>query len=43
MGMRNTVLTFKSKAGIFDEDKYFPLVEAVINLAGSLILVKYFI
>ena len=42
MGMRNTVLTFKSKAGIFDEDKYFPLVEAVINLAGSLILVKYF-
>lgn len=41
-GMRNTVLTFKSKAGIFDEDKYFPLVEAVINLVGSLILVKYF-
>lgn len=42
MGLRNTVLTFKSKAGIFDEDKYFPLIEAVINLGASLILVKYF-
>lgn len=41
-GMRNTVLTFKSKAGIFDEDKYFPLLEAIINLIGSLILVKHF-
>ena len=42
MGLRNTVLTFKSKAGIFDEDKYFPLIESIINLIGSLILVKYF-
>lgn len=42
MGLRNTVLTFKSKAGIFDEDKYFPLIEAIINLGASLILVKYF-
>ena len=42
MGLRNTVLTFKNKAGIFDEDKYFPLIEAGINLGASLILVKYF-
>ena len=42
MGLRNTILTFKNKAGIFDEDKYFPLIEAVINLGASLILVKYF-
>ena len=42
MGLRNTILTFKSKAGIFDEDKYFPLVEAAINLGASLILTKYF-
>ena len=42
MGLRSSVLTFKSKAGIFDEDKYFPLVEAAINLGASLILVKYF-
>lgn len=42
MGLRNTVLTFKSKAGIFDEDKYCPLIEAVINLGTSLILVRYF-
>ena len=41
-GLFNTIVTFKSKAGIFDEDKYFPLIEAVINLGASLILVKYF-
>lgn len=41
-GLRITVNTFKSKAGIFDADKYLPLVEAAINLGASLILVKYF-
>ncbi|MGL6058974.1 MAG: lipopolysaccharide biosynthesis protein, partial [Culicoidibacterales bacterium] len=41
-GMRSTVNTFKSKAGIFAADKYVPLIEAAINLGSSLILVKYF-
>lgn len=41
-GMRNVVLTFKIKAGIFAADKYVPLIEAVINLGSSLILVQYF-
>lgn len=40
--MRNPILTFKSKGAIFAQDKYFPLIEAVINLGSSLILVKYF-
>lgn len=41
-GMRSSITTFKSKAGIFKEDKYVPLIEAGINLAASIILVKYF-
>ena len=41
-GLRSTVSIFKSKAGIFTDDKYVPLVESVINLVSSIILVKYF-
>lgn len=41
-GMRSSVITFKTKAGIFNNDKYVPLIEAVINLGSSIILVKYF-
>lgn len=41
-GMRSSVSTFKTKAGIFKEDKYAPLIEAVINLGTSIFLVKYF-
>lgn len=41
-GMRNSISTFKSKAGIFSNDKYIPLIEAVVNLGASIILVKYF-
>lgn len=40
-GMRSTILTFKSKAGIFTDDKYIPLIEAIINLVGSIILVQH--
>lgn len=42
MGMRNSILTFKTKAGIFTNDKYVPLIESAINLGASFILVKYF-
>lgn len=41
-GMRSSINTFKSKAGIFVADKYVPLIEAGLNLGSSLILVKYF-
>lgn len=41
-GMRNTVLTFKNKAGLFVQDKYMPAIEGIFNLVISLILMKYF-
>lgn len=40
-GMRNVINIFKSKAGIFSQDKYVPIIESIINLGSSLILVKY--
>lgn len=40
-GMRGSISTFKTKGGIFVQDKYMPLLEAVINLGSSIILVKY--
>ncbi|MGL5963150.1 MAG: hypothetical protein ACRCZ2_01940, partial [Fusobacteriaceae bacterium] len=33
---------FKVKAGIFSQDRYVPILEAIINLGASVILVKYF-
>lgn len=41
-GLRSSVLTFKVKGGIFVQDKYMPIIEAVIILGASLILVRYF-
>lgn len=41
-GLRTSVNIFKSKAGIFTNDKYVPLIESAINLGASIILVKYF-
>lgn len=41
-GMRSSINIFKSKAGIFSEDKFVPVIEAVINLGASIILAKYF-
>ena len=40
-GLRSSVFTFKVKGGIFVEDKYIPLIGAVINLVSSIILVNY--
>ncbi|WP_282937460.1 hypothetical protein [Paenibacillus sp. RC67] len=39
-GMRNSVSTVKTTAGIFHEDRYAPLVQAVINLGFSIWLVQ---
>lgn len=41
-GLRLSVNIFKTKAGIFMNDKYAPLIESVINLGASIILVKYY-
>ena len=40
MGMRNSVTIFKSKSGLFSQDKYAEVIQGVINLIVSIILVK---
>lgn len=40
-GLRSSITIFKNKAGIFDQDKFVPIFEAIINLVFSVILVKY--
>lgn len=40
-GLRASIQVFKSKAGIFYQDKYVPLIESIVNLGASIILVKY--
>lgn len=39
-GMRQTITTFKSAAGIYYEDRYVPIMEATINIVMSIILTK---
>lgn len=39
--MRNSALTFKTKAGIFIKDRYTPLLQGIINLTLSLIFVRH--
>lgn len=39
-GMRTSVLTFKTKAGIFTKDRFTPLLQGIINLILSIILVR---
>lgn len=41
-GMRGSIGTFKSKAGLFSQDKYASLIEGIVNLIASLIFIKYF-
>lgn len=40
-GLRNSINTFKAKAGIFTNDRYIPIIESIINLCTSIVLVKY--
>jgi O-antigen/teichoic acid export membrane protein len=40
-GMRNSITTIKTTAGIFHADRYAPLCQAVINLGFSIWLVQY--
>lgn len=39
--MRSSALIFKTKSGIFVQDRFTPLIQGIINLVLSLILVKY--
>ncbi len=39
-GMRNSITTLKTTSGIFHEDRYAPLCQAVINLVISITLVQ---
>ncbi|WP_194191075.1 lipopolysaccharide biosynthesis protein [Clostridium chrysemydis] len=41
-GLRASISMFKTKSGIFKNDKYVPLIESIINLGASIILLKYF-
>lgn len=41
-GMRSSISVFKDAAGIFYEDRFIPIIEAITNLVTSIILVKYF-
>lgn len=41
-GMRTSIATFKTRAGLFVQDKYVPLLEGGLNIVASLILVRYF-
>lgn len=40
-GMRGPIATFKNKAGLFTQDKYISVIEGLVNLFGSLLLIKY--
>lgn len=40
--MRNTYSSFKEAAGIFYEDRFIPIIEAVVNIISSIILCHYF-
>lgn len=40
-GMRKTCLVFKTAAGVFHEDRYYPIIESIINIVASIILVKW--
>lgn len=41
-GLKKTNTTFKDAAGIFYEDRFVPIIEAIINIVASLILLKIF-
>ncbi|WP_438434852.1 lipopolysaccharide biosynthesis protein [Gorillibacterium sp. sgz500922] len=40
-GMRSTISTVKTTAGIFHEDRFAPLVQAAVNLGAAVVLVRW--
>ncbi len=41
-GMRKTVSAFKTTSGLFWNDRFRPLIEAIVHLGVSILLMKYF-
>ena len=41
VGMRRSAMVFKTKAGIFHQDRYSPLLQGVINVVLAVILVRW--
>ena len=41
VGMRRSAMVFKTKAGIFHQDRYSPLLQGVINVVLAVILVQW--
>ena len=41
VGMRRSAMVFKTKAGIFHQDRYSPLLQGVLNVALSVTLVQW--
>lgn len=41
-GIRNSITMVKTTAGIFHEDRFVPILQAVVNLSVSFVLVHYF-
>ena len=39
-GMKQCIDSIKDAAGVYDQDKYVPILQAIVNIAVSLILVK---
>lgn len=39
-GMRSSCHTFKAASGLFDVDKFTPLIQSIVNLVISIVLVK---
>lgn len=40
LGMRIPLFTVKSAAGLYDEDKFVPIIQSIINLSVSIILIS---
>lgn len=41
VGMRRSAMVFKTKAGIFHQDRYSPLLQGILNVALSVTLVQW--
>ncbi len=40
-GMRQSIDSIKDAAGVYDQDKYVPIIQSILNIVLSVILVKY--
>ena len=42
LGMRSSIGIFKEAAGIFHEDRFIPIIEAIIKIVASVVFVQFF-